>query len=82
MKTQVRARHAVTRTEWIDQRLANAAFVAATPIDQPLDDLTNVNVLKELVGASAIPRKNSSRVKADARPEAAATKSATPRTRR
>ena len=65
-----------------DQRLAHAAFIAETPIDEPLDDLMNVNALKELVGASAIPQKKSSRVKADARPKATAKKSATPRTRR
>jgi deoxyribonuclease-4 len=33
-----------------DKRLANAAFIAETPIDEPLDDLTNVNALKQLVG--------------------------------
>ncbi|MGA2902627.1 MAG: deoxyribonuclease IV [Candidatus Korobacteraceae bacterium] len=33
-----------------DPRLAHAAFIAETPIDEPLDDLTNVNVLKRLVG--------------------------------
>ena len=36
-----------------DPRLAHAAFIAETPIDEPLDDLTNVNALKGLVrGAS------------------------------
>ncbi len=33
-----------------DSRLVTAAFIAETPIDEPLDDLTNVNVLKRLVG--------------------------------
>ena len=33
-----------------DPRLARAAFIAETPIDEPLDDLTNVNALKALVG--------------------------------
>ncbi|MFZ0792872.1 MAG: deoxyribonuclease IV [Candidatus Korobacteraceae bacterium] len=33
-----------------DPRLAHAAFIAETPIDEPLDDLTNVNALKKLVG--------------------------------
>lgn len=33
-----------------DPRLTHAAFIAETPIDEPLDDLTNVNVLKRLVG--------------------------------
>src|SRR5271166_4755398 len=32
-----------------DPRLAQAAFIAETPIDEPLDDLTNVNALKRLV---------------------------------
>ena len=32
-----------------DSRLANAAFIAETPIDEPLDDLMNVNSLKSLV---------------------------------
>jgi deoxyribonuclease IV len=32
-----------------DPRLAHAAFIAETPIDQPLDDLANVNALKKLV---------------------------------
>jgi deoxyribonuclease-4 len=33
-----------------DPRLAHAAFIAETPIDEPLDDLANVNALKRLVG--------------------------------
>ena len=32
-----------------DPRLAHAAFIAETPIDEPLDDLENVNALKKLV---------------------------------
>lgn len=32
-----------------DPRLATAAFIAETPIDQPLDDLKNVDALKKLV---------------------------------
>jgi deoxyribonuclease-4 len=36
-----------------DSRLAHAAFIAETPIDEPLDDLTNVNALKGLVKESA-----------------------------
>ena len=35
-----------------DPRLAHAAFIAETPIDEPLDDLTNVNALKNLVGTA------------------------------
>jgi len=32
-----------------DPRLARAAFIAETPIDEPLDDLANMNTLKRLV---------------------------------
>jgi len=32
-----------------DPRLASSALIAETPIDEPLDDLTNVNALKALV---------------------------------
>jgi deoxyribonuclease-4 len=32
-----------------DPRLARAAFIAETPIDQPGDDLKNVTALKKLV---------------------------------
>ena len=32
-----------------DKKLAHAAFLAETPIDEPLDDLMNVNALKRLV---------------------------------
>jgi deoxyribonuclease-4 len=32
-----------------DPRLANAAFIAETPIDEPLDDLANIDALKKLV---------------------------------
>ena len=35
-----------------DPRLAHAAFIAETPIDEPLDDLANVNALKGLVDDS------------------------------
>ncbi len=31
---------------------ASAAFIAETPIDEPLDDLANVNALKSLVEGS------------------------------
>jgi deoxyribonuclease-4 len=34
-----------------DPRTAYAAFIAETPIDEPLDDLMNVNALKGVVGA-------------------------------
>lgn len=37
-----------------DPRLADAAFIAETPIDEPLDDLTNVNALKRLVGKATL----------------------------
>jgi deoxyribonuclease-4 len=36
-----------------DSRLTHSAFIAETPIDEPLDDLTNVNALKKLVGRPA-----------------------------
>jgi deoxyribonuclease-4 len=32
-----------------DPRLAKSAFIAETPIDEPLDDLTNVGALKKMV---------------------------------
>jgi len=35
-----------------DKRLGNAAFIAETPIDEPLDDFMNVNALKVLVDSS------------------------------
>jgi len=38
-----------------DPRTADAAFIAETPIDRPLDDLTNVNSLKGLVGRRSRP---------------------------
>ena len=47
-----------------DKRLAEAAFIAETPIDEPLDDLENVRALKELVGAHPIPQKKAPRAKA------------------
>ncbi len=37
-----------------DPRLAHAAFIAETPIDEPLDDLANVNALKKLVPKAAV----------------------------
>jgi len=39
-----------------DPRLEHAAFIAETPIDEPLDDLTNVNALKNLVGKPSVQR--------------------------
>ena len=36
-----------------DSRLADAAFIAETPIDEPLDDLMNVNALKALAPTNA-----------------------------
>lgn len=35
-----------------DPRTAHAAFIAETPIDEPLDDLQNVNALKSLVSTN------------------------------
>lgn len=40
-----------------DPRTAHAAFIAETPIDEPLDDLTNVRALKSLVDATKSPAK-------------------------
>ena len=40
-----------------DKRLAHAAFIAETPIDEPLDDLENVRALKKLV-KSPLPKRN------------------------
>lgn len=37
-----------------DPRLADAAFIAETPIDEPLDDLMNVNALKSLVDGTPV----------------------------
>jgi deoxyribonuclease-4 len=64
-----------------DKRLADAAFIAETPIDQPLDDLENVNALKELVGTLTIPRKRVSRGRGELGSNATAKKSASPRAR-
>jgi deoxyribonuclease-4 len=41
-----------------DPRTASAAFIAETPIDDPLDDLANVNSLKSLVKTGAIQIKS------------------------
>ena len=48
-----------------DPRTASAAFIAETPIDEPLDDLTNVNTLKSLVReeVTEIKAKSSRRLK-------------------
>ena len=45
-----------------DPRLAHAAFIAETPIDEPLDDLTNVNALKGLVATGCQSRHCQGRV--------------------
>ena len=39
-----------------DPRLGHAAFIAETPIDEPLDDLANVNALKKLVAKGGSTR--------------------------
>ncbi|MGA3055705.1 MAG: deoxyribonuclease IV [Candidatus Korobacteraceae bacterium] len=46
-----------------DARLAHAAFIAETPIDEPLDDLTNVNALKALVAGAKASGKRKPRVR-------------------
>ncbi len=38
-----------------DPRTTHAAFIAETPIDEPLDDLANVNALKKLVRNVSLP---------------------------
>jgi len=45
-----------------DPRLAHSAFIAETPIDEPLDDLKNVNALKALVGRATIAREERGRI--------------------
>ncbi len=45
-----------------DPRTAHSAFIAETPIDEPLDDLKNVNALKSLVG-NAVPAASRKRKK-------------------
>ena len=65
-----------------DERLTTAAFIAETPIDEPLDDLMNVNALKELVGRSAILRKKPSHGRGEMSRKAAPKKPSSPRTRR
>lgn len=40
-----------------DPRTEHAAFLAETPIDEPLDDLRNVNTLKSLVGVSSAKKR-------------------------
>lgn len=47
-----------------DPRTAHAAFLAETPVDEPLDDLKNVNALKSLVA----PAKPSTRTKNPRKP--------------
>ena len=65
-----------------DKRLADAAFIAETPIDEPLDDLANVNALKELVGAPVIPHKKAARSKSNERRKATQRKPTSPRASR
>ena len=47
--------------EWLlnDPRTEHAAFIAETPIDEPLDDLMNVDALKGLVMGKRVPQKRS-----------------------
>ncbi len=66
-----------------DPRTAHAAFIAETPIDEPLDDLANVNALKGLVGKAqniglySTGRKTSVRPKSASRSAASKTKKRT-----
>jgi deoxyribonuclease-4 len=72
-----------------DPRTAHAAFLAETPIDEPLDDLRNVNALKACVDPNtvltlAVPAKTSaSRKQAEASTKATAkaTRKNTPKAR-
>jgi deoxyribonuclease-4 len=64
-----------------DKRLANAVFIAETPIDEPLDDLMNVNALKRLVAATRSQPKKASRVGDNERPPVAKKKSVSSRSR-
>jgi deoxyribonuclease IV len=64
-----------------DKRLASAAFIAETPIDQSLDDLENVNALKGLVGTLTTPRKKVSRGRSELGSDGTAKKSARSRVR-
>ena len=41
-----------------DPRLAHAAFIAETPIDEPLDDLMNVNALKRIVEERSVKKES------------------------
>jgi len=40
-----------------DERTAHAAFIAETPIEEPGDDLRNIETLKALVEIAAMPGK-------------------------
>ena len=46
-----------------DSRLAHAAFIAETPIDEPGDDLRNVQTLQSLVSSSVVSASASQKVK-------------------
>jgi len=50
-----------------DPRLAHATFIAETPIDEPLDDLMNVNALKGLVNNAPASKRRAARSSSDGR---------------
>lgn len=50
-----------------DPRTAHAAFLAETPIDEPLDDLKNVNALKSLVSGASTKKPAQKRASAKKR---------------
>lgn len=58
-----------------DPRLADAAFIAETPIDGPGDDLRNVETLKALVEAGTTGKRSRGKAKRTARPAARRVKS-------
>jgi deoxyribonuclease-4 len=61
-----------------DPRLAHCAFIAETPIDEPLDDLMNVNALKGLVENGESATKTAKKIP----PKAAGKRAAKQRLRR
>lgn len=66
-----------------DPRTEHAAFLAETPIDEPLDDLRNVNALKACVDpASVVTLENSAHAKPKAAPAKPAKKAAATKLKR
>ncbi len=59
-----------------DPRTEHAAFLAETPIDEPLDDLRNVNALKACVDPTSVLKMPPAPRSASSKPKAAAKKAA------